>query len=729
MFRVGDLVTGKSRNGYGITNEYSLCIVKELLIDEYMEVEVVMHDEGKKCIDRVNPDYFVLCTYEDFINKCPFADFVNGWSLEKLKEVTNTPIEMEIKKMETVMDKEKIGGYTLTDKERESLRKEIIELLEKYDYHPTEYGVNTILDEWVANKGWMINLFKKHPNYNGKFQIAFDSDYQRVCDKIMINNFVTYIRRVAKNALYEEKKIDVFSYSECRNNLRKLNDVLDYLDVLKDRGYKNIILNGRTIQEISDERDRWSKKYNRYRCSGEVQVINGISYDKKKIELYEKLYEVSEQIYYYRSHIADEEFASKINHYIPEIKAVAGQKVSRIVNKICKFIGIDKETDYNREFAKYSDAINPLSIKRHTILSCHPVDYLTMSFGNSWASCHTIDKNNKRGMPDNYSGCYSSGTLSYMLDESSFVYYTVDKDYNGNEYELQNKINRNMFHMGEDKLIQARVYPQATDGETGIYTQIREIAQKVIADCLEVPNMWINSKGTDACRRVIDTYGTHYKDYTNFSDCNVSYLKYDEDNTYKNMEVIKVGHDPICPNCGERHTEESTIECDDCYSDEKRCVSCGNHYDAEDMHYIDGDWYCEDCCFYCQYHGEWEIGNEEDYTYIEDYGRVCEDALDSDDFYQCEECGYWYRENYRNAIVAEDGTHFCGQRCVERSNYTYTHDGSLYPSDEVYFCEHCERDVHRDEWNHDLECCTDCEDEVKEENENSEENEELVEAV
>jgi hypothetical protein len=195
------------------------------------------------------------------------------------------------------------------------------------------------------------------------------------------------------------------------------------------------------------------------------------------------------------------------------------------MNKLFTYLGYNKHPDYNREFAKYADALNPLVIKRHTILSLNPLDYLTMSFGNSWASCHTIDKENKRNMPNSYQGQYSSGTMSYMLDATSMVFYTVDKSYEGIEYWTQPKINRQMFHYAEDKLVQGRLYPQDNDGCQNEYTGYRNLVQEIIAQVLEVPNLWSLKIGTNAAGRYIYTRGTHYADYCYYDNCSLSTLK------------------------------------------------------------------------------------------------------------------------------------------------------------------------------------------------------------
>lgn len=626
------------------------------------------------------------------------------------------------------MDKEKYGSYELSEEEREEIKEEIIDLLEDYSYDPTDFGVDTIIDEWIQNKGWMINLFKKHPNYNGKFQIAFDSDYPRTCNKSRIVDFGYWLEAKARE-LRKEKSIGAFSYQECYNIYRRLDNICDYMQHIENNGYP-IEAKGRSLEETKAEKEHWRNKireYQKLHDNGEIYLYDNAAYDRALWNMYKAMLKFAEIIEDNTDHIATEGFASKVNQLFPNVKAVAGQKVSRIVNKVYTFSGLPVDREYNQEYAKYSDALNPLMIKRHTVLSCHPVDYLTMSFGNSWASCHTIDKCGRRDMPDNYSGCYSSGTLSYMLDDSSFVYYTVDKEYNGNEYELQDKINRNMFHMGEDKLIQARVYPQVTDGDTGIYRQIREIAHKVIADCLEVPNLWKNVKGTSECESVISSSGTHYKDYTHFNDCNVSYLK-DETETI-NRNIVKVGHYPICPSCGKTHNYQEAIECEECFNDSKVCYACECSYSEEDMHYINGRWYCEDCCFYCEYHEEWETNRDES-TYIENYGRVCDDAIeDSGDFFECEGCGeiiYRYSRIGEDAIDAEDGNTFCSVRCAEEAGYSSTSTGEWYPEDEIHYCEHCGNDVHDDDWNEELECCTDCEEEVREQNESENEESEAV---
>lgn len=706
MFNVGDIVTGTSDNPYGITNSDALLEVVEIISDFRMKVKILgcpnPNDLGEML--PVTNTVFKLITPEEFIAEHPYHYYVKD--LNDIKSNIK-----EDSKMETRMNKN--SNYEMTNEERAELRQEIIDLLVEYDYNPTDYGVDAGIDKWVKNKGWMVNMFKKHPNYNGKYQIAFDVDFSRRVDRETIGNFTYYLNYTVKPTVLVEQKLGCFTYYELVKIIDRLEDVGRGFRYLKSLGY-NAVANGKTSEEIEFELEEWKQRLTNFKENDSFVISGGKAYNKESWHKSKVIGKLADIIYDNNDSIATDDFAEKINELIPEAKAVSGQKFSRIINKVCGLLGINKHPDYNREFAKYSDAINPLHIKRHTILSCHPVDYLTMSFGNSWASCHTIDKQNKRRRGgEHYSGCYSGGTMSYMLDDSSFVFYTVDSKYDGDKYELQDKINRNMFHIGEDKLIQGRVYPQAMDGEDGLYKQIREIVQKVIADCMDMPNMWKNVKGTSECSRNIISNGVHYKDYLSFEYCNVSYLKGDTDEV--NLNKIIVGHDPICPYCGEEHTNAECIECEDCYNDEKRCAGCGDWHDPDDMWLIDGEYYCCDCCFYCEYHNEREIG---DYVDVNNYGYVCEDALDyCDEFYQCERCGgwYWTESSYDRHIVTEDGRHYCCGSCAHRDGYEKTSDDEWYPSDEVYRCETCGRLVHEDDWNDDCECCNDCAEEAAEE--------------
>lgn len=384
----------------------------------------------------------------------------------------------------------------ITDQERNELIQAMRKLLEEYNYPYEVYALDTIIDEWANQKADLIEAFKRHPKYiDGKFMIAFDSNYEREFDKNAVINFADYLEH------------NVMGWGV-----------------------------GTLPEDINQQR-----------------------IDENKCYLPDRLYLFFAYLTsYINSRTISEETAKLLEEIIPQIHPHPGEKSSRVINRLCTYLNYHKHPAYNREFAKFADGLNPLMIKRHTVLSINPLDYLTMSFGNSWASCHTIDKQNKRGMPNDYSGCYSSGTVSYMLDKVSMVFYTVDAAYNGNEYYNEPKINRQMFHYGEDKLVQGRLYPQCNDEDTDTYKPYRNIVQDIMSVIFDFPNLWICKKGVENIRDYVFTTcgATHYEDYFQFNACSVSLIKGRE-----NEQRFNIGAEPICIECSCRHNTTDNINC------------------------------------------------------------------------------------------------------------------------------------------------------------------------
>lgn len=478
----------------------------------------------------------------------------------------------------------------ITEKEREMLLKDMKGLLDEYDYNYSDDALNKIIDTWAEDKADLITAFKKHPNYlEGKFMIAFNHNFDRTVDINIIRSFVDWL-------ISYDVSIGVRDFMP--------KDMREYV------------------------------------------VSHGCKYPYNIYMFLCKLVDYTEQ--YIETDIAD-----LVNEIYPDARAREGQKMSRIVNKICDYIGLTKMPDYNKEFAKYADAINPLQIVRHTILSVNPLDYLTMSFGNSWASCHTIDKTNKRGMPNSYEGMYSSGTVSYMLDGTSMVFYTVDAAYDGNDFWHEPKINRQMFHWGKEKLIQGRLYPQDNDNHGEVYKPYREIVQKIMSELFDFPNYWTVKKGTAEASKYVESEGTHYRDYENYSNCNLSIPKGSE-----NEETIIVGHDPICIRCGKEHSTADNINC---CSSKYTCADCGCAIeDEDDVIYIDGETYCRDCVNYCNCCNEY---TRDDVTYIESEDRyVCDDCLN--EYYEyCTGCDEYVDRDDMTYVESEDEC-YC-RSCLE----------------------------------------------------------------
>jgi hypothetical protein len=528
-----------------------------------------------------------------------------------------------------MIQKERKYIMIINETERNNLIYEMEKLLDAYDYEYSTDALNTIIDEWARQKEELITLFKKHPNYvEGKFLIAFDTDFER---EINMDGIDKFFRWLLSEPVYNTENLP---------------------------------------PEINQQR---------------IEENCGCLPN----QLFDLLYYTLQK--FYQSTVT-ETIAEQVNFVLPSIRASVGQKTSRLANKIFTYLGYNKHPDYNKEFAKYADYLNPLTIKRHTVLSLNPLDYLTMSFGNSWASCHTIDKQNKRNMPNSYEGQYSSGTMSYMLDPSSMVFYTVDKSYNGTDYWTQPKINRQMFHYGEDKLVQGRLYPQKNDGCSDVYTPYRNIVQSIMATILEIPNLWTFKKGTSVASGYINSEGTHYRDYECYGDCTLSTIKGSQ-----NENKFDVGAPPICIECGNEHDIEECISC--CSSYVTRCEHCGAIIRSSDDEYWVGDYcYCRDCVNYCECCHEY---HREDEFYIRGEDRyVCQSCVD-EYYYYCDNCEEYVHRDDTVYIDGED-IDVCSD-CADRFYRTCEVCGELYHRDHMeecdgeYYCQDCYKELNTDE--------------------------------
>lgn len=503
---------------------------------------------------------------------------------------------------------------SITTEERNYLLSEMRKVLDKYDHCYETFALEKIIDTWAENKADLIEAFKKHPNYlEGKFMIAFDMDYDREIDIYVSQEFSCWLH----------------------STMREMRDALPT-----------------EVKEIEDV---------------VTEGLWGMQYHSKDSysQLPEKVAIFLTNLEHRAERTIRDDDAKMLMETLPNAHIQTGMKMSRAVNKLCTYLGYNKHSDYNRMFAKYADSLSPLRITRHTVLSINPIDYLTMSIGNSWSSCHTINRND--------GGCYSSGTISYMLDTSSMVFYTINADYDGNEYFKERKVTRQMFYYGEEKLVQSRLYPQSNDcGSKEIYDSYRQIVQGIMSTIFDFPNYWTVSKGTENASKYIRGEGTHYEDYCNFDNCTLSRIKGSE-----NENCFTVGHDPICIECGYTHSEEESINC--CRDGNGyTCECCGAWIDEDYVRWVGDYAYCEDCATYCNECGEYETNDR--IRYVDGYGDICDDCLERY-FICCDDCGEWIRT---------DDTHYIDEYerdvCYDcyHNNYTTCHEcGCMVENDDV----------------------------------------------
>lgn len=539
--------------------------------------------------------------------------------------------------------------YKVSTEVYENILREMKEELNKRDYNYSESALREILNTWKSSKGALLELLSKHPNWDAdRLMIKFDTDFSREIDVIKAKQFVLWLRK----------------YSSISSIMVEIEDPFGF--------------------------------------------ITSHSYH---------LSSVFDSVMTYQTYLQEDDidFINAINNLSETFNFRPGMKSTKVMRKICEHYGWDKIKGYHfeldgtytevnqfeREYAKYCDALCPIKVTRHTCISLNPIDFLLMSNGNSWNSCHYIGKSSHQA------GCYSSGTISYMLDEHSFVFYTVSSDFNGVEIERQPKLQRQMFGYNDNQLFQSRLYPTSNDsGAKQTYTDIRNIVQKVIADCCNKPNLWVKRSTNDDVW--LGSGATAYPDWEHFNSlCSISTFKDSVDDDHNGIEM---GTEPICIVCGYSHETEDSISC---CSSKYECECCGSAIDDEDdVYYVDDRPYCRDCVIYCEICGRYEL--TEHSTYIDGEGiDVCNECRD-EYFTWCGCCNEYVR-NENVTYVENDGFFVC-DGCLE-DNYTQCADcGDYIAYDDAH-------EVINKETGEITFYCNSCFDEMEDENDEDDEEE------
>ena len=397
------------------------------------------------------------------------------------------------------------------------------------------HGICTMLDKYFTQKEPMIRLFQTSNHYIGDMRIAVQKEFER---EISSNEIYDFFRGI-------EDKLHAKNILTTTDGDGKT--VADYLTT----GTSFYDMQHLPNLEEQNAKQKLLAKFDQH---------TGVTTDSYK--KYEAFLSYMGTFRYLAKSKLDDDLAPVKDE--PVLRR--GTKTSRAFNTICHHYGVDKFNPivtqsvdangntterttypYDKVFAQYADLVSDIKRKMYFVISLNPLDYLTMSNGVSWKSCHNI-----------YDGCYKGGTLSYMLDKTSIITFVVSSV--DNPVHETPKFYRQMIHYDNNLFMQNRLYPQGNDGAVDLYDRFRNFVIEEFSELLDVDGDWEVSKGTTPCLAHTRSTGAHYNDYKYNNSCNMFYPIASKRNVKD--YVMAIGHDGICAKCGKPYTNSRRLSHD-----------------------------------------------------------------------------------------------------------------------------------------------------------------------
>lgn len=511
---------------------------------------------------------------------------------------------------------------------------EIMQVLDEYEI---SYAPNVIrhisVPAWLKAKRPLLELFSRHPQWNNDtLSVLFKTRYERTIDADRAEDLTYRLVQHYRNSLPMDN-VNAIEYMTRQGELQALSDALCYRSMFY------------TSKITKENQSLWL----------DACPVGKTDKDPKR--------------------------------FFP-----IGLRVSRALDRLFKAYGIDKWENYDKNFAQLADCVNPLNIDRTTALSLHPCDYLLMSHGTGWDSCHRIN------MKYDHRGEWVGGVWSYMFDDLSTILYTTEQP-NGPIWNRE-KVNRMVCCFSGDEILFSRLYPQVNEFNSDLRGTFRKVVQEIYSECMDMPNLWqppIHAAKSGWCCN---------------GEGHMNYEDYTVHDWLTELSVAK-GHEPhymyigtygICPVSGNEYDEHESIT-----SENAHCSHCGRRIREGHTYYWEGDEYCESCynelfatCVRCG-----TVHRVEDMFDTED-GWVCRECLNDEGYVECNWCMTLVRPE--RAIETGDGDTYC-RHCARRHVRSCEKCGRYYNINDLIETS----EVDPDGWHITHTYCSDCAEAVAEE--------------
>ena len=402
----------------------------------------------------------------------------------------------------------------------------------------TEKGIMANLNSWGKNKKNLLEMFKKHPNFNPEtLQITLRYKEKRPINTSAINQEYYSLFRKWHNS--------------------RVKDILDIKNNFDYAAHKLNIKNNYNYRAYFD-------------CLDSITDILNYS------------------INYFTEEKVCDDLAEALNLLNPNLKIRGGTKTSRVLRKIFETYKFNMIEGFEHSYAIIADALSPSSVEKVFILSLNPLDFLTMSNGFNWSTCYSLQpKENEDGYV--YQGKHKAGVLSTLTDNASIIAYTLSNDYGVDNWK-QPKLNREMLFYQNGLIKMLRIYPKSNDNNMWVYDYYEENIRKLFIEM--TGDTYANGNGHSI---KITTLGDNYL----YPDWMHYYSRGLKPTNYCGDSEIIIENNPHCMICGnpkksfDSEDEYATMNCYFCYkkyySNRSDDYDDDNDNDYDDNDYDDND--------------------------------------------------------------------------------------------------------------------------------------------
>lgn len=231
----------------------------------------------------------------------------------------------------------------LTETEKERLFNKIKDCINFFGNNGTYYplvtddfnGINKIINVWFENNKWIIQKIANSPYFDEEnYRLDFEKGIKKSIDVGIVKEFLNDFRYFNKHSL-KPKYLCAFSYKELRKMTDNLKTTLSSLLFLPPRTVNSIVR-----KQLEEDFNRYKGYMARY--EKECYIHSGKAYDKEEHEKMESLNSVIQLINENICYHLDKNMETEINKIYPDLKVKAGQKTSRVLQKIATLTGFDK---------------------------------------------------------------------------------------------------------------------------------------------------------------------------------------------------------------------------------------------------------------------------------------------------------------------------------------------------------------------------------------------------